>query len=79
MNHNFVFFCKIKILNENLDEIYKTQQELEKRFAEKAESGNHDLNAITQSLKSQTHTFSRAFKQNPLSNDVFQKIEVDRF
>jgi hypothetical protein len=37
-----------------------------------------DLNNITKNLKAATHSLNRAFKQNPLGGDIFEKIESDR-
>ena len=64
-------------MNQNLNNIKETQNEAESEFqsalAKKDGVGNAGKN-----LKAATHAFQRSLKQNPLGNDVFEKIELDR-
>jgi len=66
-----------QLLNQNLNNIKETQNEAESEFqnalAKKDGVGNAGKN-----LKAATHAFQRSLKQNPLGNDVFEKIELDR-
>ena len=69
-----------KLLNENINVLKETQREMENEFSQALnETGSKsDLKNATKNLKAATHALNRSFKQNPLGNDIFQKIEADR-
>ncbi len=75
-----LFKLSFKILNENVNDIKQAQLELESKFDQAMANPNTgaDLNNITKNLKAATHSLNRAFKQNPLGGDIFEKIESDR-
>jgi hypothetical protein len=53
--------------------------EMESKFSDALDSNQSgQINAITKNLKAATHSLNRAFKQNPLGGDIFEKIEADR-
>ncbi|RNA25218.1 IQ domain-containing G [Brachionus plicatilis] len=61
-----------EILEETINEIKNTQAEMEGKFL-----GYNNSDSI-KNLKAATHGVNRAFNQNPLSRDTFEKIEVER-
>ena len=67
-----------KILNENINDIKQTQLDLENQLND-ALNKTGNLKDVTRNLKAATHSINRAFKQNPLGSDIFEKIESDRY
>lgn len=70
-------------MEENINDIRETQKEMEAQFGQLVLHPNSDKSATklenaTRNLKAATHAVNRSLKQNPLGNDVFQKIEIDR-
>ena len=61
-----------EILEETINEIKNTQDEMEGKF-----SGYNNSDNI-KNLKAATHGVNRALNQNPLSRDTYEKIEVER-
>ena len=66
-----------QILSENINDIRKTQQDVEAQFSQALSLGENMKN-VTKNLKVATHSLNRAFKQNPFGTDVFEKIEAER-
>ena len=76
IHNNHVTF---KVLNQNLNEIKESQSNKEALFNQALEDPNADkVSTATRNLKAATHGIERAMKQNPLGDDIFGKIELDR-
>ena len=68
-----------KVLNQNLNEIKESQTNKEALFNHALDDPNADkVSTATRNLKAATYGIERAMKQNPLGDDIFAKIELDR-
>ncbi len=68
-------------MNQNLNNIKQTQNEVENEFENalnKDSASDANLGNLGKNLKAATHAFNRSLKQNPIGNDIFEKIELDR-
>lgn len=66
-------------MNQSLHEIKDTQNTFENQFSKALDDGDSaKLSTATKNLKAATHTIERSMKQNPLGDDIFAKIELDR-
>ncbi len=65
------------LLNQSLNNIKESQAEAENEFQNSLKTdGNRE--GAGKNLKAATHAFQRSLKQNPIGNDIFEKIEFDR-
>lgn len=64
-------------LNQNLANLKEDQNAVEAEF-QNALKNEGNLGNAGKNLKATTHAFQRSFKQNPIGNDIFEKIELDR-
>lgn len=70
-----------KLLEENINDIKETQREMEAQFSQlvvQQERTGSKLETTRKNLKAATYGVNRAFKQNPIGGDIFEKIEIDR-
>jgi hypothetical protein len=76
-----------QILNDNIADIQDNQSKVETEFGSLVQGGpggpggprtDGTLKSTTSNLKTATHSLNRAFKQNPLGGDIFEKMESDR-
>lgn len=77
-----IFLLKyFKFLEENINDIRETQKEMEGQFGQLVvqERPGSKLENATKNLKAATYGINRSFKQNPIGNDIFEKIEIDRY
>ena len=51
---------------------------MEDEFEQSVGRGHSGVGNATKNLKAATHALNRTLKQNPLGNDIFQKIEMER-
>jgi hypothetical protein len=61
-----------------LNDIKETQKMMEDQFEQSLRGDHGGVGKATKNLKAATHALNRTIKQNPLGNDIFQKIEMER-
>jgi hypothetical protein len=65
------------LLEQSLNNLKEEQNAAEADFLN-ALSNEGDVEGAGKNLKANTHAFQRSFKQNPMGEDIFEKIELDR-
>jgi hypothetical protein len=61
-----------------LNDIRENQKMMEDQFEQSLGGDHSKVGNATKNLKAATHALNRTMKQNPLGNDIFQKIEMER-